>query len=53
MFDIVWTVLSLCRRFVDEGPSVNNAHSSTAQAAPATQNTNAPSSEKTGCAFTT
>ncbi|KAG6759971.1 hypothetical protein POTOM_036468 [Populus tomentosa] len=35
-------------RFVDEGPSVNNAHSSTAQAAPATQNTNAPSSEKTG-----
>ncbi|KAJ6312086.1 hypothetical protein OIU77_013772 [Salix suchowensis] len=36
------------RRFVDEGPSVNNAHSSTAQAAPATQNTNAPSSEKTG-----
>ncbi|KAF9674471.1 hypothetical protein SADUNF_Sadunf10G0130600 [Salix dunnii] len=36
------------RRFVDEGPSVNNVHSSTAQAAPATQNTNAPSSEKTG-----
>ncbi|KAG6758089.1 hypothetical protein POTOM_038423 [Populus tomentosa] len=35
-------------RFVDEGPSVNNTHSSTAQAAPATQNTNAPSSEKTG-----
>ncbi|KAJ6901111.1 hypothetical protein NC652_027028 [Populus alba x Populus x berolinensis] len=34
------------RRFVDEGPSVNNAHSSTAQAAPASQNTNTPSSEK-------